>query len=100
MVTDSNSETSEASDMEHYTGTTDSRHRFSQKRSFSLKKRVPIPAVVPIPPELHNTHNLGIHLNSPDMFSPKPNSYRSIHDDESSLDVSSPRDTNSPMVIT
>lgn len=99
VATDSNSESSEASDVEHYpTGTNENRSRFSQKRSFSLKKRVPIPAVVPIPPDLHNTHNLNIHLNSPDLFSNKPNSYGNIHDDESSLDVSSPRDNNSPMV--
>lgn len=98
VATDSNSESSEASDVEHYpTGTNENRSRFSQKRSFSLKKRVPIPAVVPIPPDLHNTHNLNIHLNSPDLFSNKPNSYGNIHDDESSLDVSSPRDNNSPM---
>ncbi|XP_031336151.1 rho GTPase-activating protein 190 isoform X8 [Photinus pyralis] len=90
----SNSESSEASDVEQYTGTGDSRTRLSQKRSFSLKKRG-VPAVVPIPPEIHNTHNL--HLNSPDLFSAKPNSYGNIHDDESSLDVSSPRDNNSPM---
>lgn len=99
MGSDSNSESSEISDVEHYTGTSDSRNRLSQKRSFSLKKRVPVPASVPIPPELHNTHNLNIHLNSSDLFSNKPNSYSNIHDDESSLDVSSPRDNNSPMVV-
>lgn len=82
--------------MEPFTGTAD-RLRFSSKRSFSLKKRIPIP-VVPLPPELHNTHNLNIQLNSPDLFSGKPNSYSIMHDDESSLDVSSPRDNNSPMV--
>jgi glucocorticoid receptor DNA-binding factor 1 len=87
---ESNSDSSEGSDAEQArTGTTDSRNRFSQKRSFSLKKRVPVS-------ELHNTHNLNIQLHSPDLFSIKPNSY-GIHDDESSLDVSSPRDNNSPM---
>jgi hypothetical protein len=89
---ESNSDSSEGSDAEQVrTGTTDSRNRFSQKRSFSLKKRVPVS-------ELHNTHNLNIQLHSPDLFSIKPNSY-GIHDDESSLDVSSPRDNNSPMVV-
>lgn len=78
-------------------GTAD-RLRF-QKRSLSLKKRMPIPAVVPLPPELHNTHNMNIQLNSPDMYAGKVNSYGLIHDDESSLDVSSPRDNHSPMVL-
>lgn len=95
VQSESNSDSSEASDIERFTttGAAESRHRFAQKRSFSLKKRLPIHAVVPLPPELHNTHGLNI-----DLFA-KPNSYTMIHDDESSLDVSSPRDNNSPMVI-
>lgn len=97
--TDSNSESSEGSDVEQYPGQmpVESRHRF-QKRTFSLKKRLPIPASIPIPPELHNTHNLNIQLNSSELFTSKLNSYGNVHDDESSLDVSSPRDNNSPMV--
>lgn len=51
-------------------------------------------SVVPLPPEFHNTHN----LNAGEIFSGKTNSYTMMHDDESSLDVSSPRDNNSPMV--
>lgn len=85
------------SDVEQIQGMPDSRQRF-QKRTFSLKKRVPIPASIPIPPELHNTHNLNIQLNSSELFTSKLNSYGNVHDDESSLDVSSPRDNNSPMV--
>ncbi|XP_018330563.1 rho GTPase-activating protein 190 [Agrilus planipennis] len=90
--TDSNSESSEVSDVEQFPSQTEPLHRFSQKRSFSLKKRVPVPVVVPVPPELHNTHNL--NLNSPDLFLVKPNSYVNIHDDESSIDVSSPHDNS------
>lgn len=93
---ESNSESSDASDEQFVQM---DRHKFSQKRSFSLKKRLPIPAVVTLPPDLHNTLNLNIQLNSPDIFSGKLNSsYGVMHDDESSLDVSSPRDNNSPMV--
>lgn len=95
-ATESGSDSSEASDVEPFIPTTESRHRL-QKRSFSLKKRGLVPAVVPLPPELHNTHNLNIQLNSPDFYNTKMNSYSTIHDDESSLDVSSPRDNNSPM---
>lgn len=98
VPSDSNSESSEASDVEVYPGTHDSRMRF-QKRTFSLKKRAPIPATVSLPPELHNTHNLNIQLNSSELFPSKLNSYGNVHDDESSLDVSSPRDNNSPMVF-
>lgn len=99
----SESESSEPSEVaDQYTGPPDSRQRF-QKRSFSLKKRllvpVPVPASMPVAPELHNAHNLNIQLNSADqLFSAKHNSYSTVHDDESSLDVSSPRDNNSPMV--
>lgn len=96
-ATDSNSESSEVSDVEQYQPLPDTRHRF-QKGQYSLKKRLPIPASVPIPPELHNAHNLNIQLNSTDLFAAKLNSYGNVHDDESSLDVSSPRDNNSPMV--
>lgn len=99
VQSESNSDSSEGSDVDRFTSrTADSRHRFAQKRSFSLKKRLPIHATVPIPPELHNTHGLNIQLNSSEMFGGKPNSYSIMHDDESSLDVSSPRDNNSPMV--
>ncbi|XP_065166513.1 rho GTPase-activating protein 190 isoform X5 [Atheta coriaria] len=97
IPSESNSDSSEASDPEPFVGTAD-RLRF-QKRSLSLKKRMPIPAVVPLPPELHNTHNMNIQLNSPDMYAGKVNSYGLIHDDESSLDVSSPRDNHSPMLL-
>lgn len=83
---ESNSDSSEASD----------RIRFIQKGSFSLKKRTTTSG---LSSDIHNTHNLNIQLNSPDLFSIKPNSYGVMHDDESSLDVSSPRDNNSPMVI-
>lgn len=99
VPSESNSESSEASDVEQYPGVHDTRHSRFQKRTFSLKKRVPIPASIPIPPELHNTHNLNIQLNSSELFTSKLNSYGNVHDDESSLDVSSPRDNNSPMVI-
>lgn len=70
VPSDSNSESSEVSDVEAYPGTHDSRMRF-QKRTFSLKKRVPIPATVSIPPELHNAHNLNIQLNSSELFPSK-----------------------------
>lgn len=92
---ESNSETSDGSD-EQFVST--DRQKFQQKRGASLKKRLPIPAMVTLPADLHNTLNLNIQLNSPDIFSGKLNSYGAIHDDESSLDVSSPRDNNSPMV--
>nr|XP_022914892.1 rho GTPase-activating protein 190 isoform X6 [Onthophagus taurus] len=92
VPSESNSESSEGSD-EQFVPT--DRRRFVANSSYSLKKR-PIPVVVPLPPELHNT--LSIQLNSPELFSGKPNSFPGmIHDDESSLDVSSPRDNNSPM---
>ncbi|KAK9758629.1 RhoGAP domain [Popillia japonica] len=91
---ESNSETSDGSD-EQFVST--DRQKFQQKRGASLKKRLPIPAMVTLPADLHNTLNLNIQLNSPDIFSGKLNSYGAIHDDESSLDVSSPRDNNSPM---
>lgn len=92
-------DSSDGSDIERFAaGTADNRLKFVQKRSFSLKKRLPIHAVVPLPPELHNTHGLNIPFN-PELFG-KPNSYTMMHDDESSLDVSSPRDNNSPMVST
>ncbi|XP_044740901.1 rho GTPase-activating protein 190 isoform X2 [Chrysoperla carnea] len=81
----SNSDSSEYSEQEI------ARHRL-QKRPSSLKKRSPIPVALPYPP---NT-NFNIQLNSPDMFN-KQNSYGNVHDDESGLEVSSPRD-NSPLV--
>ncbi|XP_017768448.1 PREDICTED: rho GTPase-activating protein 190 isoform X5 [Nicrophorus vespilloides] len=97
VPTESNTDSSEGSENGHYTSTTD-RMRFGKQRSFSLKKRLHAAhGVGCIQQDLHNTHNLTMPLNSPDLFSSKVGSYGLIHDDESSLDVSSPRDNHSPM---
>ncbi|XP_060516601.1 rho GTPase-activating protein 190 [Cylas formicarius] len=88
VATESNSDSSEVSEPEQFTAAniSDIRMKFSQKRSQSLKKRIP---------DLPNTHNYNI--NSLDLYTGHSNSYSLMHDDESSLDVSSPRDNNSPM---
>ncbi|KAL1491496.1 hypothetical protein ABEB36_012085 [Hypothenemus hampei] len=87
-ATESNSDqTSEGSETEQFPA--DMRMKFVQKRSQSLKKRIP---------DLPNatSHNFNM-LNSLDLYTGPSNSFGLMHDDESSLDVSSPRDNNSPM---
>ncbi|XP_066261136.1 rho GTPase-activating protein 190 [Euwallacea similis] len=86
-ATESVSESSEASETEQFPppNVQDIRMKFVQKRSQSLKKRHP---------DLPNNFNM---LNSLDLYTGH-NSYGLMqHEDESSLDVSSPRDNNSPM---
>ncbi|XP_034252390.1 rho GTPase-activating protein 190 isoform X9 [Thrips palmi] len=92
---ESPSDASDASDPDMSAGSAMRPQTKLEKHSFRLKKRTlgpaPRPPVVPNPPSLDN-----------DMFSPTSKmklegSYGRIHDDESSLDVSSPRDVNSPL---
>lgn len=92
---ESPSDASDASDPDMSAGSAMRPQTKLEKHSFRLKKRTlgpaPRPPVVPNPPSLDN-----------DMFSPSSKlklegSYNRIHDDESSLDVSSPRDVNSPL---
>ncbi|XP_026272441.1 rho GTPase-activating protein 190 isoform X2 [Frankliniella occidentalis] len=92
---ESPSDASDASDPDMSAGSAMRPQTKLEKHSFRLKKRTlgpaPRPPVVPNPPSLDN-----------DMFSPSSKmklegSYGRIHDDESSLDVSSPRDVNSPL---
>ncbi|ENN78679.1 rho GTPase-activating protein 190 [Dendroctonus ponderosae] len=89
VATESNSESSEVSETEQFppANMADIRMKFAQKRSQSLKKRIP---------DLPNSHNFNM-LNSLDLYTGQANSYGMMHDEESSLDVSSPRDNNSPM---
>ncbi|CAH1109193.1 unnamed protein product [Psylliodes chrysocephalus] len=83
---ESNSESSDVSEAEQFPppSSSDLRMRFCQKRSLSLKKRMP---------DSVNSHHFNIQLNSMDLYQ----SQGMMHDDESSLDVSSPRDNSSPM---
>ncbi|KAL0271513.1 UNVERIFIED_CONTAM: hypothetical protein PYX00_008585 [Menopon gallinae] len=104
----SNSETpSDASDGSEpdLSGSSRSRSKL-HKKSLRLKKRiggkVPVgqPVRIPIPPELRTPHimqqhqfNSGLSVDS-DILGNAP---YTLHDDESSFDVSSPRDINSPL---
>lgn len=85
IATESNSDSSDLSEPEPFPppNNTDIRLRFSQKRSLSLKKKMP---------DIPNSHHY-IQLNSLDLYTGQG----PMHDEESSLDVSSPRDNNSPM---
>nr|CAI5846227.1 unnamed protein product [Callosobruchus analis] len=82
-ATESNSDSSEVSDAEQFTpaSVADIRHKFSQKRSLSLKKRLP---------DLQNSHHFNVQLNSLDLYLGQG----LVNDDESSVDVSSPRDNS------
>lgn len=86
IATESNSDSSDVSEPEqfHPASGSDIHFRSSQKRSLSLKKKLP---------DLPNSHHFNIQLNSLDLYPGQG----LMHDDESSLDVSSPRDNNSPM---
>ncbi|KAK7790214.1 hypothetical protein R5R35_014527 [Gryllus longicercus] len=101
------SDVSDISEPELSSSATQSRQKY-QKHSMRLKKKsgsttlAPVgPPVVPNPSELRG-HPYVPHLQSDnDVLSSKIKmdvSYGIGHDDESSLDVSSPRDVNSPMV--
>ncbi|GLH15539.1 GTPase-activating protein CdGAPr [Gryllus bimaculatus] len=101
------SDMSDISEPELSSSATQSRQKY-QKHSMRLKKKsgsttlAPVgPPVVPNPSELRG-HPYVPHLQSDnDVLSSKIKmdvSYGIGHDDESSLDVSSPRDVNSPMV--
>ncbi|CAH1985676.1 unnamed protein product [Acanthoscelides obtectus] len=82
-ATESNSDSSEVSDAEQFApaSVADIRHKFSQKRSLSLKKRLP---------DLQNSHHFNVQLNSLDLYLGQG----LMNDDESSVDVSSPRDNS------
>ncbi|XP_066996552.2 rho GTPase-activating protein 190 isoform X2 [Anabrus simplex] len=109
------SDLSDASDPDLSSSTTQP-HQNYQKHSIRLKKKsgggIPLgtavgPPVVPNPSDVRGSttlhHPYGGHLTSENdiLASSKMKmevSYGIGHDDESSLDVSSPRDVNSPMV--
>ncbi|XP_046406932.1 rho GTPase-activating protein 190 isoform X3 [Ischnura elegans] len=113
------SDESDGSDLDVSSSATRPRYK-PHKRSFRLKKKsgvgrgpvVPVgPPLIPLPPDLrglpHHPTALQQQITSQitsdnDLFSPSSKlkmdaSYGVVHDDESSLDVSSPRDVNSPM---
>ncbi|XP_071440115.1 rho GTPase-activating protein 190 isoform X6 [Hetaerina americana] len=114
------SDESDGSDLDVSSSATRPRYK-PHKRSFRLKKKPGLigggrgtvvgPPLIPMPPDLrgppHHPPALQQQLTSQitsdnDLFSPSSKlkmdaSYGVVHDDESSLDVSSPRDVNSPM---